>query len=258
MNVFVFDIETVPDLDNGRKILDLPNIPDEEVAEAMTTMRRMKVGHTFMPHHLQKIVAISIVWHHPEWIKVWSLGESCSEEKELIQRFFTGIEKHAPILVSWNGTNFDLPVLHYRALLHGITANRYWEIGEEDPRYKYNNYLNRYHYRHMDLLDILAGYSPKNYAPLDEIARMMNLPGKISLHGSEVFHYYQRGEIDKIRNYCELDVLNTYLIYLRFELMRGQIDDQQYDLYQNNLKDMLKHENKEHFQHFLDAWQNEP
>lgn len=256
MNVFVFDIETIPDLESGKKIFGFENLADNEIAEAMMAQKRAQTGNDFIAHHLQKIVAISIVWHCHDKVKVWSLGENNSDEQDILTRFFNGIEKYSPVLVSWNGTNFDLPVIHYRALLHGISAPRYWEIGNGDSNFKYNNYLNRYHYRHMDLLDILSGYSPRAYASLDQIAKMLNLPGKITISGSEVFDYYKAGRIEDIRNYCELDVLNTYLVYLRFELMRGVLTDADHVKAQEILKSTLQQEAKPHFQEFLTAWES--
>src|SRR5690606_25650178 len=133
MNVLVFDIETIPDLDAGRRLYGLDGLSDEDVAKAMFHMRRQETGGSdFLKLHLHRVVAISAVLRSRDTLKVWSLGEPQSEEKELVQRFFDGIDKFSPTLVSWNGGGFDLPVLHYRALLHGIAAPRYWDTGDDD------------------------------------------------------------------------------------------------------------------------------
>ena len=63
--------------------------------------------------------------------------------------------------MSWNGGGFDLPVLNYRALIHGVTAARYWDWGDDDREFKFNSYLGRYHTRHLDLMDVLAMYQPR-------------------------------------------------------------------------------------------------
>lgn len=254
MNTFVFDIETIPDLENGRKILGLEGHTDAEVFEAMTTMRRMQVGHDFIPLHLQKVIVISVVWHFQDKLKIWSIGDQHSSEKDILERFFSGIEKYSPTLVSWNGTNFDLPVLHYRTLLHGVQTPRYWEMGEKDASFRFNNYINRYHTRHLDIMDLLANYSPRAYAPLDDISKMLDLPGKITMDGKEVFPKYQQGCLDEIRQYCELDVLNTYLVYLRFEHLRGQMTTDDYKAFKDHLKQVLINESKPHFEEFLKSW----
>jgi predicted PolB exonuclease-like 3'-5' exonuclease len=240
MNILVFDIETIPDIETGRKLYSLDGLNDDETAKAMFALRRAKVGHDFLPHHLHKVVAISLILRTSQQFKVWSLGDESSSEKEIITRFFTGIDKHIPNLVSWNGSGFDLPVLHYRALLHGICCKTYWEIGEEQQNFRWNNYLNRFHYRHLDLMDVLATYQSKAYAPLDEIATMLDLPGKMGMHGSKVWQAYQDNQIKNIRDYCETDVLNTYCVYLRFEKMRGLLDDEGYLQAMQQVKDYLR------------------
>ncbi|RMD68988.1 MAG: 3'-5' exonuclease, partial [Gammaproteobacteria bacterium] len=154
MNVFAFDIETVPDVEAGRKLYNLQGLSDKEVAKVMFHLRRQETGDSeFLKLHLHRIVAISGVLRAEDQFNVWSLGKPSSTEKELIERFFDGLNRYTPTLVSWNGGAFDLPVLHYRALLHGVPAPRYWELGEEDQSFRWNNYLNRYHMRHTDLMD---------------------------------------------------------------------------------------------------------
>src|SRR5204863_166210 len=110
---------------------------------------------------------------------------------------------------SWNGGGFDLPVLHYRSLFHRISAPRYWEMGDHDHTFRWNNYLNRYQFRHTDLMDLLALYQNRAYVPLDQMATLLGFPGKMGMSGHRVWEYYQAGKIGEIRHYCETDVLNT-------------------------------------------------
>lgn len=252
MAVLVFDIETIPDLESGRKLYNIDGLSDADTASALFALRRAKTGNDFLPHHLQKIVAISLVFHKGSQFKVWSLGDESSDEQELIQRFYSGIDKNIPTLVSWNGCGFDLPVLHYRALLHGISAPTYWESGDNQQSFRWNNYLSRFHARHLDLMDVIAGYQNKAFAPLDEIATMLGFPGKMGMSGAHVWGAYLNGELKNIRDYCETDVLNTYCVYLRFELMRGMINKDEYQIRMEQLKQGLKQEQgKEHLQEFL-------
>ncbi len=225
----VFDIETVPDVAGLRALLELdPSLSDGDVAEIAFQRRRAQSGHDFLPLHLQRVVAISCVLRDASGLRVWSLGSLEEGEGALIQRFFDGIEKYTPQLVSWNGGGFDLPVLHYRGLLHGVAAPRYWDLGDGDYAdsrdFKWNNYIGRYHMRHCDLMDVLALYQPRNNAPLDQMARLAGLPGKLGMDGAQVWDAYRAGRLQDIRNYCETDVLNTWLLHLRFQMMRGQID----------------------------------
>jgi predicted PolB exonuclease-like 3'-5' exonuclease len=253
-NVFVFDIETIPDVDSGRRLYDLPDLSDEDVGKAMLHLRQQKTGSEFLPLHLHRICAISVVMRHADKVKVWSLGEPDAPESELVQRFFDGVDKFMPTLVSWNGGGFDLPVLHYRALLHGIQAPRYWDNGNDDREFKWNNYLSRYHERHTDLMDVLAGYQMRANAKLDEIATMLGFPGKMGMSGARVWDAFQAGEIEGIRNYCETDVLNTYLVYLRFELIRGHLTETAYQRELDLLRDTLSVDDREHICEFLGHW----
>ncbi|MBU1192273.1 MAG: 3'-5' exonuclease [Gammaproteobacteria bacterium] len=255
MNVLVFDIETIPDLDAGRRLYGLEDLNDKDVAKAMFHLRRQETGGSeFLRLHLHRVVAISAVLRSRDSLKVWSLGEPESDEKELVQRFFDGIDKYTPTLVSWNGGGFDLPVLHYRGLVHGIAAPRYWDTGDDDRDFKWNNYQSRFHARHTDLMDVLSGYQPRAVAPLDDIASMLGFPGKMGMSGAKVWDNYLAGGIVDIRNYCETDVLNTYLVYLRFELMRGKLSAAEYHAECLQLRDYLKAEAKPHFDEFLAAW----
>jgi predicted PolB exonuclease-like 3'-5' exonuclease len=255
MNVLAFDIETVPDVEGGRRLHALDGLTDKQAAEAMFNARRQETGGSeFLRHHLQHIVTISAVLRTRDQLKVWSLGEPDSPEKELIERFFDGIEKYAPTLVSWNGGGFDLPVLHYRALLHGVAAPKYWDTGEQDSSFKWNNYLSRYHSRHTDLMDVLSCYQVRAAAPLDEVATLLGFPGKLGMDGAKVWQRYLQGEITAIRDYCETDVLNTYLIYLRFELIRGHLSQDEYARECQRLRDALTKDNKSHLKEFLAAW----
>ena len=177
MPVFAFDIETVPDVELGRRIYKLDDLSDKQVGYVMQAKRREEVGHEFLSYEQQRVVAISVALRSRDGFRIWSLGEPHSPEAELLQRFYDGIEKYTPDLVSWNGGGFDLPVLHYRALLHGIAAPRYWEGGDEDQAFRYNNYLNRYHTRHLDLMDVLSSFQARARVSLQAAATLLGLPG---------------------------------------------------------------------------------
>jgi len=254
MHCFSFDIETVPDVEAGRQLLELDGLSDEDVATAMTFKRQQAVGHDFLPLHQHRVVAISVTFRTADTFKVWSLGDEGSGEAELVKRFFDGVDRYTPDLISWNGGGFDLPVLHYRALKHGIQAPRYWENGESDRDFKWNNYLSRYHWRHVDLMDVLANFNNRAFAKLDEIAVMLGFPGKLGMSGDKVWDKYLEGGIKEIRDYCETDVLNTWLVYLRFEFMRGNLDardlQREYALVRSTLAGM----DQPHLNEFLQAW----
>ncbi len=251
--VLAFDIETVPDVGGLRVLHGLgPEIPDRDVAEMAFQLRRQATGGDFLPLHLHRVVVISCALRDRDSFKVWSIGGE--SEGELIQRFFDGIEKYTPQIVSWNGGGFDLPVMHYRGLIHGVKARRYWELGDDDREFKWNNYISRYHSRHLDLMDLLALYQPRANAPLDALTQLMGLPGKVGIGGAAVWDAYQAGKLAEIRNYCEADVVNTYIVYLRFQLMRGALTDQQHKAECDLVRTTLAKSSESHWKEFLTRW----
>lgn len=254
MTTLVFDIETVPDVELGRIALGLEGLSDGQVAKAMFAHARQHGGSEFLPHEQHRIVAISCVLRRGDSLKVWSLGELASGERELVTRFFEGIDRYTPTLVSWNGGGFDLPVLHYRALKHGVVARRYWETGAEDQSFRFNNYLSRFHERHTDLMDVLSGYQPRAKASLSDMAYLLGLPGKLGFSGDKVWDAYAAGNLEGIRRYCETDVLNTWLIYLRYQQMRGHLDATELASEEAKVRDLLAESTESHFKEFLAAW----
>ena len=121
--VLVFDIETIPDVAGLRALGSLgSDVPDAEVAAQAFAARREKTGSDFLQHHLHRVAAISCVFRDNEGFRVRSLGSLDDGEEKLVQDFFRVVDRYTPQLVSWNGGGFDLPVLNYRALIHGATA----------------------------------------------------------------------------------------------------------------------------------------
>ncbi len=258
--VLVFDIETIPDVAGLRRLNDLPaGLSDDEVAELAFQQRRAKTGNDFLPLHLQRVVAISCVLRTGEGFKVWSLSAPELDEGAIIQRFFDGVEKFTPQIVSWNGGGFDLPVLHYRGMLHGVSAPRYWDLGDGDYAdsrdFKWNNYISRYHTRHLDLMDMLALYNARANAPLDDLAKLFGFPGKLGMDGGKVWEAWQAGKSVEIRDYCETDVVNTYLVYNRFRRMRGELTAEEEAAEIAFVKAQLERVGAPHWQEFLAAWQ---
>jgi 3'-5' exonuclease len=251
----VFDIETIPDSQGLRALLDVPvDTTDEDVVNLALHQRRQQNGTEFLPLHQHKVCAISCALRQGDQFSIWTLGDEGSSEKEMIQRFFDGIEKYTPQIISWNGSGFDLPVLNYRGLIHGVTASRYWDLGEDDKDFKWNNYISRYHMRHLDLMEVMAMYNGRANAPLDDLAKLCGFPGKLGMDGSKVWDAYKAGKLKEIRDYCETDVANTHLVYLRFQLLRGHLTEQAYNREVALVRETLEGYQGEHWDAYLAAW----
>ena len=253
--ILAFDIETVPDVAGLRLLHDIDEkVADRDVAEFAFRERRARTGNDFLPLHLQRVVAIACALRDEDSFRCWALGDAGEGEAALIRRFFDGIEKYTPQLVSWNGSGFDLPVLQYRSMVHGVVAPRYWDMGDDDKDFRYNNYLNRFHMRHVDLMDVLSLYQNRGQAPLDEMARLLGFPGKLGLDGSKVWDAHLSGEIENIRNYCATDAANTYLVFQRFQLIRGVCDENQYRSELQLVRDTLTKSGEQHWREFIARW----
>lgn len=253
--VLVFDLETIPDVSGLRTLLGSDAaLSDAEVAAQAFAARREKTGSDFLQHHLHRVAAISCVFRDDEGFRVRSLGSLDDGEPKLIQDFYRIVERYTPQLVSWNGGGFDLPVLNYRALIHGISAARFWETGDEDRDFKWNNYLSRYHTRHLDLMDHLAMYTGRANAPLDDLAKLCGFPGKMGVDGSQVWSLYQEGRLQEIRDYCETDVVNTYLVYCRYQLLRGRLTRDAYDAEIALVRTSLQSIDAPHWRDYLNLW----
>lgn len=248
----VFDIETVPDAELGRRLGYTGD--DPEVAAQMLAAREEETGSSFLPLEQHRVVAISTLLRSGDQLQVWSVGTVDSPEDDLVRRFFGGIDKLVPTLVSWNGSGFDLPVLHYRMLRHGIASPTYWETGERDRDFKWNNYLNRYHARHVDLMDVLSAYQGRGRASLQNVSLLLGLPGKLGMSGEQVFEYWKAGRLAEVRAYCETDVLNTYLVWLRFELARGQLSATRHAEELERVRAWLGAHEDPHWRQYAAAW----
>lgn len=256
--VLVFDIETIPDVAGLRLLRGMPpESTDAEVYDAEIADRASRNKGDFMPHHLQRVLVVSCVFRNSEGLKIHSLVDraepGATQEARVIQSFFNLVERHEPQLVSWNGGGFDLPVLQHRGMIHGVCASKFWDMGEDDREYRYSHYLSRYHMRHVDLMDVLARYG-RSPAPLDEMAKLCGFPGKLGMDGSQVFPAFRDGRLDEIRRYCETDVMNTYLLWCRFQRMRGGLGEAAYDDEIRLVQETVAAAGEPHWDEYLRSW----
>jgi 3'-5' exonuclease len=261
--VLAFDIETIPDV-AGLRALRGANAAtsDADVYAAEIADRAARNKSDFMPPYLQRVLVISCVFRRSQGLVVRSFvdleRDGRSEEAAIIQSFFERVDAHRPQLVSWNGGGFDLPVLQQRGLRHGVVAGRYWDMGDDDREHRYNNYISRYHLRHIDLMDLLAMYQSRANAPLDAMAKLCGFPGKLGMDGSQVYGAYLEGRRDEIRRYCETDAMNTYLLWCRFEKMRGRLDESGYLREIELARETVAAIAEPHWAEYLAAWPVDP
>jgi predicted PolB exonuclease-like 3'-5' exonuclease len=227
-HVLVWDIETVPDLKGFAAANGHDGKTDEEIHAA--------IGDKFPKHLYHSIIWIGALIAHrdnDQWV-VDALGAPHvgeRSEKELISSFVARIAELNPQLVTFNGTSFDLPVLRYRAMTHGIAA----------PGLAARSYFHRHMDDTVDLCDVLSSFSSPAKATLHELCRVMGLPGKPhGISGAEVEKYFRDGHIREIADYCKSDVINTYHVWLRYELFCGRLTSLSFEQSEQNLREFLK------------------
>ena len=254
----VLDIETVPDPEMGRGLYGLEDLDEGEVMRAMLHHYQQRTGLEFLPPIQHKVVAIGVVLRNDEGVRPLVLGDEDAKESELIMRFFRGLGHYVPDLITWNGAAFDLPVLNFRALRHEIQGKIYWETGVNDRAFRFNNYLSRFHWRHTDLMDALSGFQGRGRPSLREACALLGLPGKNLMEGSSVMDAYLEGRIGDIRRYCLEDALNTYLVSIHFDYLRGNLSQDSLDDEYGLLIDVLKASGEQHLMEFARKLEAEP
>ncbi|MDO5050998.1 3'-5' exonuclease [Moraxella equi] len=250
--ILIFDIETIPDLDTGRLLYpEIATLSDDDAQTALTAIREAEAGNAFMRLPLHKIACLSFLWVSEDKFSLKSLSLHQMSEAEILTTFFRAFnQKPAPTLVSWNGAGFDLPVMLYRALHHRLTAPTLFNT--QSP-----NYLYKYGDAHIDLMDKLSLGNYGNKQKLDTIASLCGFAGKGEIDGSQVVPMVKAGQWDKLTTYCESDVLNTWLIYLRWQLLTGRFSPDVVANYEKLTHDKLSQiKDGETVRHaeFLEAW----
>lgn len=225
--ILVFDIETITDIKAGSAIYGL-DLCAADADMALAKIRRQESGHDFPRLHLHEIVCISGLWVDEHEMKLFSFSREQLSEVDILSKFLSIFDKRQPQLVSWNGSQFDLPVILQRALYYGLSAPSLLDQGEMNSQKRYNNYQNRYHQRHVDLMDSLALFQNRHFQKLDDMACFLGFPGKRANAGYHVPEQVKNAEWAALCQYCEGDVLNTWLIFLRWMLLKGQLNATQH------------------------------
>jgi 3'-5' exonuclease len=224
-HVIIWDIETVPDLKGFAAANGHDGKTDDEVREAM--------GDKFPKHIYHSIICIGALAArrdnaHWEVTRIGVRHVAERSEKELITGLVNWIGELKPQLVTFNGSGFDLPVLRYRAMIHAIPAT-----GARP-------YFHRYSDDAIDLCDVVSSFSSQAKVSLHELCKVMGLPGKpTGMSGSDVDRYHREGRIREIADYCESNVLNTYRVWLRYELFRGGLSYEGFRRSEDNLMQFI-------------------
>jgi predicted PolB exonuclease-like 3'-5' exonuclease len=230
-SLFAFDIETIPDTNAACNLLSLnPNdYSVQDLRQKLTDyhLEITKGTNDFPRQTFHQVVCVSFVIadiindggsETYQLKEIRTGGSESSTEEEMVRGFFAHLGKQKARLVSFNGKTFDFPVLKYRALKYGIPVSWFYQDGD-----KWNNYGSKYSLDwHCDLIDALSDFGSSARIKLKEVCSILNIPCKYDIDGGSVAQLYDQGEITHIRNYCEIDALVTYIVYLRYAMLTGK------------------------------------
>jgi predicted PolB exonuclease-like 3'-5' exonuclease len=197
----VLDIETILD----------PELPIAESSEA----ERLPAP----PHHKIVTIGVMSLGENHDAKKLGCIGEG-KDERGILTDFARFLDDKRPTLVTFNGRSFDMPVIACRCLRHGVVLRHYYT--SRDVRYRFSPE------GHLDLMDYLADHGAAKPARLDVLAKLCGLPGKVGVDGKDVGPLVHAGRIQEVRDYCLCDVVQTTGLFLRTELLRGELDHAQY------------------------------
>lgn len=263
-NLFVFDIETIPDLKAAKNLLSLPDAPNKELRDALVQyhLNITDQKNSFLRQPFHQVIAISFLeaeitrdFDGKEFYRIIDIrsgGDLASSESDLVKGFFSHLKKNISRLVSFNGKNFDLPVLKYAAMKHEVEASWLYKLGD-----KWNNYGQRYSLDwHCDLADAFSDFGASARVKMNELCAAFGLPGKLGIDGSQVMEMFDQGRLQEIRDYCETDVLNTYLLYLIYQHHSGSMSRDSFAKCKKDLREFLEKKSVEkvNFAEFLREW----
>jgi predicted PolB exonuclease-like 3'-5' exonuclease len=196
----VLDIETVPD----PQLYSPPEVP-------------AGVERPFPPLYAHRPIVIGVLWLDEGYgfRRLGVIGEN-KEEPAMLADFAGFADQHRPHLVTYNGRSFDLPVIALRCLRHGVPLRFFFQ--DKDYRYRFSDA------GHIDLYDFLSEHGAAKVGSLDAIARVVGLPGKVGVDGSQVEGLYYAGQLESIKRYCLTDVAQTAFLFLRYRLLQGHLD----------------------------------
>ncbi|MGM0623807.1 MAG: 3'-5' exonuclease [Campylobacterota bacterium] len=229
----VFDCETVPDYALIQKTFELPQgLSEYESLVHAQKMHEDKTGTTFLPLPYHRVVALSAVIadDYGKFLKVGDFGKEDDSEEAIISHFFEFIEKDNPKLVSFNGRSFDMPMLLIRAMKYDLSLHAFFDNSNPQiGKTKWDNYRQRYSEGfHTDLMDSLSQFGAARGLKLDTLCSMMDIPGKYDVSGDQVMELFYEEKIEKIKEYCQSDVLNTYWLFLKYQMLRGDLTKEHY------------------------------
>jgi len=207
-NTLFFALQTIPDTEVGRIRYQLGDLHDKGTAKAMFHHHQQQTGSCNLPHYLQKIVVLSVIYVDAQGeVAYYSWGSDRLTEKEILQQFSQFSEEGCPHLVLWNG-GFNIPVIRYRCLKHHIVLPHFFAESEAK--------------RVVNLQHVLSAYSADASTTIQNVSALLGLKASVSLEYDAVWKTWLKGDVATLRSLCEQRVLNIYEIYQCYLQVKGE------------------------------------
>lgn len=256
----IFDTETVGDGDLIRRIrFPEESLSPREAIHRYRTQLMEETGRDVIPltFVLPVSVAIAKVSADFRLQDILVLDAPEFRPQEIVRRFWQGWQHYGrPTFVTFNGRTYDLPVMEMAAFRFGISLPAWFNV---DSR-SFEQCRNRYNQEsHLDLQELLTNYgSFRLSGGLNLLANLITKPGKSGIDGSQVQSLYDEGRADLINNYCRCDVLDTYFVFLRCQLLLGRITAQDEQALTDHVRSWLQQQSSQTpaFAEYLETWDN--
>lgn len=211
---FVFDLETVPDIELLRQVVDGASEDDQTLLEQATEqISRNKSG--FMPPMFHRIVSWAGLWIENNGEPRNKVSWSGTDEADGIKKLLNALTVYKDFgLIHHNGKGFDLPVITYRAMKYGLQLIP--RLNTHDIRYRYSKV-------NVDLMDEFSNFGASMAPKLKHLGLLINIPFKQTAEGNEVYELFQQGKLEQIEHYCYEDVMATYLVWLHLKYTNSEL-----------------------------------
>ncbi|NIT57341.1 MAG: hypothetical protein GWN00_14245 [Aliifodinibius sp.] len=228
---FVFDVETIPDFEFVRQVIENPETEDDDLLiQASEDLARNSSG--FLPPMYHKMISWVGLWIENNGMPKQKVGWHGTDEKEGLEKLFDALSTYKDFgLVHHNGRGFDLPLLTYRALKHGLQMPK--RLNHYDIKYRYSN-------DNVDLLDEFSNYGASSWPKLKHLGYLIDIPFKQTGEGNEVLKMFREDKLAEIEHYCYEDVMATYVVWLHLKYTVGDIDKELFDNLNERAMNKLK------------------
>jgi 3'-5' exonuclease len=229
----IFDVEAVAD----GALISKVRYPQEKLEPAAAIARYREEltlergdGKDFIPHTFMLPISVAIgkVDAQMRLMDLTTLDTPAYRPHVITKKFWQGwVHYDRPTLVTFNGRGYDLPLLELAAFRYGLSLPSWFNYESksfEQARNRFNMDV------HLDLHDVISNYGAVRLTGgLNLMASLIGKPGKSGMDGSQVQDMYHAGKVQEINDYCRCDVLDTYFMFLRTQVLMGKLklDDEQ-------------------------------